>query len=123
MKPDHPGPLQLPAELILCFFETAESAARKALRPRRTPASNRVPKRGLTLQPGAATPLWNELVKQVLPLLKKRGSKAHLARLLGLPRQRLQDCFKAKTACLDAERTLFLLCWSAARQQGKDLTS
>jgi len=122
MKPDHLGPLQLPAELILCFFETAESAARKASRPRRTPTANRA-KRGLTLQPGAATPLWNELVEQVLPLVKKRGSKAHLARLLGLPRQRVHDCLKAKTACLDAERTLFLLCWAAARQQGRELTS
>ena len=119
MKPDHLGPLQIPGELILCFFETAEAAARKALRPPR----RRAAKRGLTLQPGVATPLWNELVRQALPLLKKRGSKAQLARLLGLPRQRLQDCLKAKTACLDAERTLFLLCWVTARQQNRELTS
>jgi hypothetical protein len=119
MKPDHLGPLQFPGEFILCFFEAAEAAARRALRPRRSRAA----KRGRTLQPGATTPLWNELVKQTLPLLTKRGSKAQLARLLGLPRQRLQDCLKAKTACLDAERTLFLFCWVAARRQNRELTA
>ena len=76
---------------------------------------------GSTLQPGAKTPLWNELVKQTLPWVEKRGSKARLARFLGLPRQRLQDCLKSQRACLDAERTLRLLCWVAARQQGRDL--
>jgi hypothetical protein len=112
------GALDFPAEFLLTFFEAAEAAARKALRKFKRPE----PKRGLTLPPGIDTPLWNELVKQALPQLKKRGSKAQLARLLGLPRQRLQDCLKAKTACLDAERALFLLCWIAARQQGRDLT-
>ncbi len=119
MKPDHLGVLQFPGEFLFCFFEAADAAARKALRPR----VSRAAKRGQILQPGAATPLWNELVKQALPLLKKRGSKAQLARLLGLPRQRLQDCLKAKTACLDAERTLFLLCWVTAQRQGRELTS
>ena len=76
---------------------------------------------GSTLQPGAKTPLWNELVKQTLPWVETRGSKARLARFLGLPRQRLQDCLKSQRACLDAERTLRLLCWVAARQQGRDL--
>ena len=76
---------------------------------------------GATLRPGNDTPLWNELVKQAQPLLRKRGSKAQLARLLKLPRQRMQDCLKAQSACLDAERTLLLMCWVAARQQGREL--
>lgn len=80
------------------------------------------PQRGRILHPGVDTPLWNELVKQTLPLLKSRGSKAQLARLLGLSRQRLHECLKAKRACLDAERTIFLVCWVAARQQGRELT-
>lgn len=94
----------------------AESARRTAGKLRRRP-----PKRGLTLQPGPDTPLWNELVKQVAPLLRRRGSKVHLARILGIPRQRLQVCLKARTGCLDAERTLLLLAWLAARQQGREL--
>lgn len=94
----------------------AESARRTAGKLRRRP-----PKRGLTLQPGPDTPMWNELVRQVVPLLRRRGSKVHLARILGIPRQRLQVCLKARTGCFDAERTLLLLAWLAARQQGKEL--
>jgi hypothetical protein len=56
-----------------------------------------------------------------VPLLGKYGSKVRLARFLGLPRQRMQDCLKARHAALDAERTLLLLCWVSARQQGRDL--
>jgi len=94
----------------------AESARRTAGKRRRRP-----PQRGLTLLPGPDTPLWNELVRQVAPLLRKRGSKVHLARILGVPRQRLQVCLKARTAFLDAERTLLLLAWLAARRRGGEL--
>lgn len=94
----------------------AESARRTAGKLKRRP-----PKRGLTLQPGADTPLWNELVKQVTPLLRKRGSKVHLARILGVPKQRLHVCLKARTGCLDAERTLLLTAWLCARRQGREL--
>ena len=112
-----PRQLELPAAFSLLLFEAADRAVRAAAgKLRRRPT-----RRGRILAPGIDTPLWNELVRQVLPQLKKRGSKAHLARLLGLPRQRLQDCLKAKTACLDAERTLLLLCWLAARRQGREL--
>ena len=110
--------LELPVVLAEALFEAAEVAARAAAgklqrRPR---------KRGLTLQPSVNTPLWNELVRQVTPLLAKHGTKAQLARVLGLPRQRLQVCLKAKSACLDAERTLLLLAWLAARQQGREFS-
>ena len=37
-----------------------------------------------TLAAGTSTPLWNQLVGEVLPLLKRRGEKAQLARLLGV---------------------------------------
>jgi hypothetical protein len=110
----HRSPLRAldgPATLLLLLAEGAELAARKAAARVRRPA----PRRGAILAPGADTPLWNELVRQVVPLLRPWGSKAQLARLLGLPRQRLQVCLKAKTACLDAERTLLLLGWLAAR--------
>ncbi|MBI3885302.1 MAG: hypothetical protein HY302_06180 [Opitutae bacterium] len=105
--------LELPAALGAALLAAAERAARAAAgKGQRRPRP-----RGLTLQPGAQTPLWNELVRQVTPLLAPRGGKARLARYLGLPRQRLQDCLKSKSACLDAERTLLLLSWLAAHHQ------
>ena len=113
-----PSRITLPAALAAALFETAASSARKATRG---VASHR--RRGLTLRPGPDTALWNELVRQAGPLLRARGSKALLARILGLPRQRLQDCLKARTSCLDGERTLLLLCWVATRQQGRELTA
>lgn len=115
MNPDRlPPSLYATGGLVWCLAEAAEAAARRAMKSIRHRYRRRV---GATLRPGAATPLWNELVSQAQPLLRKRGSKAQLARLLKLPRQRLQDCLKAKSACLDAERTLLLLCWIATRQQ------
>lgn len=101
------------AETSVCFTAEKIRKSRRYLGPRRKP--------GLTLRPGRDTPLWNELVRQTLPLLGKRGSKARLARFLRLPRQRMQDCLKARQNSLDAERTLLPLCWVSARQQGRDL--
>lgn len=104
-------------EIIDWLVEAAAESARRSAAQRK----RRAPKRGLTLQPGPDTPLWNELVRQVAPLLRKRGSKVHLARILGISRQRLHVCLKARTAGLDAERTLLLLAWLAARRQGREL--
>jgi hypothetical protein len=114
-----PPRLVLPVMLAEALFDAAARAARDAAR--RGIQSRRPRGRGHALRPGPDTPLWNELVQQALPLLRKRGSKAQLARILGLPRQRLQDCLKAKTACLDGERALHLLCWISARHQGYEL--
>jgi hypothetical protein len=102
-----------PIELLATLLEAADEAGRQAVRRLR----RRPPRRGLTLQPGVDTPLWNKLVRQVLPLLRPRGSKAQLARFLGVPRQRIQVCLKAQTGCLDAERTLLLLAWLATRRR------
>ena len=111
------GRLHLPADLILSLLEAADQSVRRTVGK----YQRRPPKRGLTLQVGIDTPLWNELVRQVVPLLKQRGSKVHLARILGVPRQRLHVCLKAKAACLDAERTLLLLAWLAHQHKGKAL--
>ncbi len=114
--PLHPR-LRPYVEIIEWLTEAAaESARRTAGKLRRRP-----PRRGLTLQPGVGTPLWNELVKQVTPLLRQRGRKVHLARILGISRQRLHVCLKAQAGCLDAERTLLLLAWLCARRQGREL--
>jgi hypothetical protein len=75
---------------------------------------------GRALRPGPDTPVWNELVRQAAPYLRKRGDKIRLARLLGLPRQRLHQLLVAKTACADAERTLLLLAWVQAKRAGRE---
>ena len=77
-------------------------------------------RRGWALRPGPDTPVWNELVRQAVPYLRKRGDKVRLARMLGLPRQRLHQLLVAKTACADAERTLLLLAWVHAKRAGRE---
>lgn len=96
------------------------TAARKRARAEARRDPHR-PRRGRTLRPGAETPLWNELVRQIRPHLRRRGAKAQLARLLELPRQRLQDCLKSQSASLDAERTLLLLGWLAFFERGGEI--
>ena len=111
-------------DLFLALEDVVYDAMEQLRKPRRRLRLS-TPRRGTgrTLRPGTQTPLWNALVKQALPYLGKRGSKVRLARFLGLPKQRLQDCLKARHAALDAERTLRLFCWVTARQQGTDLSS
>ena len=74
---------------------------------------------GATLRPGVGTPLWQRLVKEVRPLLQRRGEKAQLARLLGVHRQAVNEYFVSRTRMPDAERTLLLQEWLKARRQGK----
>lgn len=115
------GESVLPLALLEDLIAAAVTAAREArLAKTRVPPRPRRP--SLTLRPGAGTPLWNELVRQIRPHLRRRGAKAQLARLLGLPRQRLHDCLKAGSASLDAERTLLLLGWLGFFQRGGELT-
>lgn len=108
----------IPAALFNTLYQAAEAGAHGLVHAVRLRLRRHV---GATLRPGPNTPLWNTLVREALPLLRRRGSKAQLARILGVPRQRLQDCLKAKTACLDAERTLLLLCWISAQQQNRKI--
>jgi hypothetical protein len=68
-------------------------------------------RRGATLRPGFATPLWNELARTVRRHLTRYGDQARLARLLGLHRQTVHRYLTARTAGPDAERTLLLLWW------------
>lgn len=74
------------------------------------------PPRNSTLRPGPDTPMWNALVLAVRPHLRRRGSKINLGRELGLPPQRINEFFVARTAAPDAERTLALLRWLAMHQ-------
>jgi len=113
----HPSD-RIPVAFLNLLYEAAEAGAHGLVHAVKLRLRRHV---GATLRPGPNTPLWNTLVREALPLLRRRGSKAQLARILGVPRQRLQDCLKAKTACLDAERTLLLLCWITAQQRGRKI--
>jgi hypothetical protein len=101
---------------VVHLLETAAARLRAAGR-RKEPERPR--RRAKTFQPGPDTPVWNQLVRSAAPYLRKRGDKVRLARLLGLPRQRIHQLLVGKSACADAERTLLLLAWVAARRAGK----
>ena len=114
-----PPQLKLHGALALALFEAAVASAQAASRLAST--ALRPKDYDCTVRPGAQTPLWNELIKFARPHLHKRGAKTNLARLLGVPRQRIQDYLKQCSASPDAERTLLLLCWVAARADGHEL--
>ena len=109
----NPFPYSLwPIEALLdALPDTARNSARRRMAPPRTV--------GATIRPGRDTPLWNQLVADVRPLLKKRGEKAQLARLLGLQRQAVNEYFVSTRRMPDAERTLLLLEWLRLRQAGR----
>lgn len=108
------------------FADGLATAAQGAVRAAARAANGKLDatrreKRGAVIRPGPDTPLWNELAGAVRRALRRRGEKAKLARILGVPRQRLHVLLVARTACPDAERTLRLLVWLQARRQGQDL--
>lgn len=96
------------AEAAIAFLEQRRRAFR-ATRPTR---------KGATLRPGRETPLWNALVAEVRPQLRKYGTQVNLGRLLGLDRQTINAYFITRTRMPDAERTLQLLTWLIAVRQG-----
>ncbi len=100
------------------LVKAAEATARAAKRAHaRANASRRE-----TLLPGPETPLWNELARVLRDQKWSYGEKANLARILGVPRQRITDFIVGRKRLPDAERTLLLLHWLAARQKGRDLS-
>ncbi|HWA88043.1 MAG TPA: hypothetical protein VG710_17575 [Opitutus sp.] len=108
----------MPAEIAVSLMEAAVEVARRnakiLLRSRR-------PRRGQTLHPGIDTPLWNVLASACEAQFTRYGEKARLARVLGLPRQRVHELLRARRHLPDAERTLLLLAWLHARRNGSDL--
>lgn len=94
--------------LLTAAYETARKAHQRYRFEHR-------PRRGKTLRPGADTPLWNELAGLVRLHVRRHGQKVLLARHLGLPRQRIHEFLKVGAAMPDAERTLELMGWLAAR--------
>ncbi len=100
--------------LILAAEESAKAARKSYKEPRRK-------QRGGTLRPGPDTPLWNELAGAARAQLGRYGEKARLARIMGVPRQRVHDFLRSSSACPDAERTLLLLAWVQARRNDRDI--
>lgn len=99
-----------------------EHAAARVLEEK---AKSRTRKRkglGVTLRPGVGTPLWNELRSSVHIATRKYGDQAQLGRILGLPRQRVNNYLTGGTQMPDAERTLLLLGWLAAKRAAKPLS-
>jgi hypothetical protein len=106
-------PLEPIAGLLGLLGELAVEHAQRVAQRRK---DAKRPRKGTTLRPGADTPLWNAVVEQIRPHLRTRGTKTNLARLLEVPRQRVQDYFVSGTQMPDAERMLHLLLWLAARE-------
>ena len=110
------------AESWLALIELLESAAMETAKELHKSYRKRHRiRRGSVLRPGIDTPLWNELARIAERQVGlKYGDKAKLARILGVPRQRLHDYLVAKTSLPDTERVLRLIAWLTARQAGRD---
>lgn len=109
MEYSGPAALRLTDALVESLVDAARVAAIKAAHLAR-PAPRRR-SRGQTLRPGADTPLWNALVAEAAPLLKRHGARALLARELGIHGSRVTEFFVQCEAMPDAERTLELITW------------
>ncbi|MDD3179339.1 MAG: hypothetical protein PHQ04_03205 [Opitutaceae bacterium] len=111
-----PKSLTLPIGLIDLLIGTAEIIAEDRRRAFRLAKRTH---RGSTVRPGMETPLWNGLAAEIRPYLRKRGTQANLARLLGLDRQAVHAYFTARRRMPDAERTLQLVAWLIAVRKGQ----
>jgi hypothetical protein len=111
----HPR-LELPIALTEAIASTSASMVADGFK---TVRKTRRKRAGETLRPGADTPLWNAIVAQVRPLLKAHGEQARLARVIGVPRQTVHAWFVSGVRLPDAERTLLILAWLAAKREGQ----
>ena len=114
----HPK-LRLHADFAEFFVEAGEQMLHHAAKAYRLRLRRRRPKVGATLRPGAETPLWNELRAALRPHLRRYGSQVNLGRMLGLHRQQIHAFITRGNRMPDAERTLQLLAWLIATQQGR----
>ena len=107
----------MPPSLVEIVTAAAREMAKQTSKAFRVEPKRRSRKGGATLRPGKETPLWNVLRTELRPHLKTYGSQANLGRLLGLPRQRINDFVTGGGQMPDAERTLQLLAWLLAMRQ------
>ena len=116
MSPRHPRLRQL-EPLVDALAMAADATVKAARKKYRESRRKRI---GAALAPGPQTPLWNELTRACEQQLTRYGEKARLARILGVSRQRVHLLIVSKSACADAERTLQLMAWLAARRRRAD---
>lgn len=108
-----PRPLDDLAELLESLSFAAVEKARNMKLHGKKVAKRRA---GEVRHPGQDTPLWNALVAAVRPHLVQRGAKSNLARILGVPRQRIHEYITRPTALPDAETVLHLALWLANQE-------
>lgn len=108
-----PRPLDDLAELLELL---SNAAAERVVGLTKELKQTRSKKGGESLHPGEDTPLWNAMVAALRPHLSQRGAKSNLARVLGLPRQRIYEYITRPTVLPDAETTLHLLLWLNNRE-------
>jgi len=65
--------------------------------------------------------MWNVCAALLREELKPYGSRARLARFLGIPKQRLSDFLKNGSRMPDAETLLRVLNWLAQKRVGRDI--
>ena len=97
-------------------------AAEASARALKTACKHSRTTRGVGLKPGADTPLWNELTLVLRQQKWTYGEKAKLGRILGLPRQRVDDFIVGRRRLPNAEHTLLILHWLNSRQKGSHLS-
>jgi hypothetical protein len=118
MEPRLPQQLDISLDLAIMLMDAAVESARRTAK---SVLRERRPRIGETLKPGIDTPMWNELCRAVESRLTRYGEQARLARVLGLPRQRVHEMIRARRHVPDGERVLLLLAWLHARNSGRDL--
>lgn len=91
--------------------------AKQAARNEQPPPAKPKSKLGETLRPGRNTPFWNALRAELRPFLRRYGTQARLGRVLGLPRQRVNEFVTRGGTMPDAERTLQLVAWLVAAKR------
>lgn len=103
------------SELLFLAGEENLKALREGLKPRRKGSFR-------TIRPGPYTPMWNQCRLALRAELKPPGAKVRLARYLGIPKQRMSDFLAGHRRMPDAELTLQMLHWLAAKRAGQDLS-
>jgi hypothetical protein len=100
-------PAMKPTEVLLGILdELGELAGYSAQCAAQSRKDSRRARKGATLRPGADTPLWSAVVEKARPHLRLRGAKAYLARVLNVPRQRVNDYFVSGTQMRGAKANL-----------------
>jgi hypothetical protein len=112
-----PPQADIPLEVADLFWEGVALLLQEGAKPFRI--AKRRGRAPLTLRPGAETPHWNELRRQLRPHVRKYGMQAKLGRVLGLTRQRIHAFLTRGSEMPDAERTLQLVAWFVAAQAGR----